>query len=289
VRDVVPFLKWVGGKRWMIARHEWLLPRQFNTYFEPFLGGGAVLFHLQPKKAVLSDLNSDLISSYKAVKNDWRRIQQLLNRHQRAHSNDHYYKVRNLRFEDNVAEAARFIYLNRACFNGIYRVNLKGEFNVPKGSKVAIVLDDDDFQSISHILKKCRLAARDFEDTLAMASSGDFVFVDPPYTIKHNNNGFIKYNQNLFAWADQVRLRDCVAQAAGRGAKILVTNANHQSVRELYKGMGCMHQLDRASILSATSEHRRLSSELAITVGYVATETSIVEKMIGVRPTLRAG
>lgn len=270
-----------------MARHAWLLPKQFNTYLEPFLGGGAVLFHLQPKRAILSDLNADLIASYRAVRNDWPRIQRLLRKHQRAHSDEHYYKIRDLRFDDDVIEAARFIYLNRACFNGIYRVNLKGKFNVPKGSKDAIVLDDDDFQSIAHVLKKCRLAARDFEETIAMAGSGDFVFVDPPYTIKHNTNGFIKYNQNLFAWSDQIRLRDCIAQAAERGAQILVTNANHQSVRDLYEGMGVMHRLDRASIVSAASEHRRLSSELAVTIGYVPSSPMLLEKSIR-RETLRA-
>jgi DNA adenine methylase len=162
--------------------------------------------------------------------------------------------------------------LNRTCFNGIYRVNFKGEFNVPKGSKEAVVLDEDDFESISQLLKRCLIAAQDFERTIAMAGAGDFVFVDPPYTVKHNNNGFIKYNQNLFAWADQVRLRDCIKEAALRGAYILLTNANHSSVRELYKGLGTVHQLDRASILSASSLHRRLSSELAITIGYRASE-----------------
>lgn len=264
----------------MTARHDWLLPKKFNTYFEPFLGGGAVLFHLQPKKAVLTDLNADLIASYKAVKKDWHKIQQLLNKHQRDHSEDHYYTTRRLRFADDLSEAARFIYLNRACFNGIYRVNLKGEFNVPKGSKESIILDGDDFRSIAHILRKCQLAARDFEETVASAASGDFVFVDPPYTVKHNNNGFIKYNQNLFAWEDQIRLRNSVAGAAARGAMILVTNANHQSVRDIYKGMGEMHKLDRASIVSAASEHRRLSSELAITIGYSANELIIPEPPI---------
>jgi DNA adenine methylase len=270
VRDIVPFLKWVGGKRWMTARHDWLFPQKYNFYVEPFLGGGAVLFHLRPKRSYLGDLNVDLIASYRAVKNDWKSIQRHLVRHQREHCSDYYYKIRGKRYESQTREAARFIYLNRACFNGIYRVNLKGEFNVPKGSKEAILLNDDDFQSIASLLKKCRLAARDFEDTIAMANVGDFVFIDPPYTVKHNNNGFIKYNQNLFAWHDQVRLKKSIAEAASRGAKILLTNADHESVRDLYKGMGDMYRLDRASVVSASSDHRRKSSELAITIGYKA-------------------
>jgi DNA adenine methylase len=257
----------------MTARHDWLVPPSFKSYVEPFLGGGAVLFHVQPKKALVADVNGDLIESYKAVRSDWRRIERFLAKHQRLHSFDYYYKVRSIRFSDRVEEAARFIYLNRACFNGIYRVNLRGEFNVPKGSKEAIVLDDDDFEAIARILRKCRIVAQDFEKTIASAASGDFVFVDPPYTVKHNNNGFIKYNQDLFAWADQVRLRDAIRDAASRGALVLLTNANHSSVRDLYKGLGTIHQLDRASVISASSLHRRQSSELAITVGYCASES----------------
>ncbi|MET4198747.1 DNA adenine methylase [Bradyrhizobium sp. LA8.1] len=257
----------------MTARHSWLLPARFNNYVEPFLGGGSVLFHLKPKRGLISDLNADLISTYKAVRDDWTSIERLLTKYQRLHSFDYYYKIRDARFADQIEEAARFIYLNRTCFNGIYRVNLKGVFNVPKGSKDAIILDDDDFEGIAQSLKKCRIVAQDFEKTIAAASRGDFVFVDPPYTVKHNNNGFIKYNQNLFAWSDQVRLRDCVKAAASRGALVLVTNANHSSVRDLYKGMGVVHQLNRASIISASSEHRRKSSELAITIGYHAAES----------------
>jgi DNA adenine methylase len=257
----------------MTARHEWLLPTKYNSYYEPFLGGAAVLFHLQPRKAVIADLNFDLIDAYKSIKSDWRNVERLISKHQRHHSYDYYYKIRGARFSDRTEEAARFIYLNRACFNGIYRVNLKGEFNVPKGSKEAIVLDDDDFESVSRLLKRCEIVAQDFEKTIAMAGKNDFVFVDPPYTVKHNNNGFIKYNQNLFAWTDQVRLRDCIKEAVSRGAYVLLTNADHSSVRDLYKGLGTMHQLDRASILSASSLHRRASSELAITMGYSASET----------------
>nr|WP_140482886.1 Dam family site-specific DNA-(adenine-N6)-methyltransferase [Bradyrhizobium symbiodeficiens]QDF41981.1 Dam family site-specific DNA-(adenine-N6)-methyltransferase [Bradyrhizobium symbiodeficiens] len=257
----------------MTARHGWLLPARFNTYVEPFVGGGSVLFHIRPKKGLVSDLNVDLIDTYKAVRQDWKRIEKLLAKHQQLHSESHYYKTRSLRFAEPIEEAARFIYLNRACFNGIYRVNLKGVFNVPKGSKDAIVMPDDDFEELAKVLRKCRIVAQDFEKTIAAAGVGDFVFVDPPYTVRHNNNGFIKYNQNLFAWQDQVRLRDCVKAAAARGALVLVTNANHASVRDLYKGMGIIHTLDRASIISASSEHRKTSSELAITVGYDARES----------------
>jgi DNA adenine methylase len=169
-----PFLKWVGGKRWLATRHDWLFPNTYNRYFEPFLGGGAVLFRLQPPSAYLSDANRDLISAYKAIKNDWKRILHLLKRHQAEHSYEYYYSIREIRCEDPVKEAARFIYLNRACFNGIYRVNRQGEFNVPKGSKETIVMTDDDFETTSRVLKRCRLVAQDFERAIALSAANDF-------------------------------------------------------------------------------------------------------------------
>ncbi len=268
VSNALPFLKWVGGKRWLAARHSWLLPRSYSRYFEPFLGGGAILFHLQPNRAFLSDANNDLIRVYKAVKNDWYQIVRLLKRHQAGHSEEYYYSLRETRCSDPVKEAARFIYLNRACFNGIYRVNRQGQFNVPKGSKEKIVMDDDDFEAVARVLKNCRLVAQDFERTMMLTGHNDFVFIDPPYTVKHNNNGFIKYNQKLFGWEDQLRLKRSIEQAASRGVRVLLTNANHKSVRDLYKGLGTMHELTRSSVVSANSEHRRSSSELAIAIGY---------------------
>lgn len=270
--DISPFLKWAGGKRWITARYNWLLPSKYNNYLEPFLGGGAVLFHMKPSRAVLGDVNADLIACYAAIKDNWRSIQQLLEEHQRQHCSEYYYSIRGQKFSDKIEEAARFLYLNRACFNGIYRVNLLGQFNVPKGSKTAILLADDDFQTVSQILKGCQLVNQDFAKTIARANAGDFVFVDPPYTVKHNNNGFIKYNQQLFSWADQLRLRDAVESAARRGAFVLLTNANHRSVRDLYRGVGTMYRLNRPSIISANSDHRRASSELAITIGYCSIE-----------------
>lgn len=272
--SALPFLKWVGGKRWLPSRYGWLIPRQMKTYVEPFLGGGAMLFHLAPRTALISDVNSELIATYAAIKRDWRKVEALLAQHQKRHSETHYYRVRSADTSDPLSRAARFLYLNRACFNGIYRVNLRGEFNVPKGSKTAIMLPDDDFQSVSEILKRCRILAQDFESTMSLAKAGDFVFVDPPYTVKHNNNGFIKYNQQLFSWDDQVRLRRSIEAAADRGVSVLITNANHQSIRKLYRGLGEAHTLSRASIISAASDKRGTSTELAITVGYTARPSS---------------
>ncbi|WP_249164034.1 Dam family site-specific DNA-(adenine-N6)-methyltransferase [Bradyrhizobium jicamae] len=265
---VKPLLKWAGGKRWLVANHSRLFPREFACYREPFLGSGAVFFHLAPQRAVLSDANARLIQCYSAVRKDWKAVWRALRRLQRQHSDEFYYEVRGQEFSDRYLEAAKFIYLNRTCFNGIYRENLKGVFNVPRGTKDSVTFPDDDFRSVAAQLKKSKLFHGDFSSNIREAERGDFVFVDPPYTVRHNNNGFIKYNQRIFSWNDQVRLRDDVRLAAEKGARLLITNANHSSIIQLYKGIGNATMLSRASLISGNAGARGSYTELAICVGY---------------------
>lgn len=262
--EVSPFLKWAGGKRWLIAAHPHLFPTSYNSYFEPFLGSGAVFFHLQPDKAVLSDSNSNLINTYECIKNDWEQVYELLVHHQQCHNKAYYYEMRQMKPPTNIEKAAQFIYLNRTCWNGLYRVNLSGEFNVPIGTKQSVILKNDNFQKIAHLLSNAILLSGDFEECIESAQKGDFVFIDPPYTVKHNNNGFVKYNDNLFNWQDQIRLRDCVARSVARGVKILLTNADHDSVRELYEGVGYLQSLDRSSVISGSALARGRYSELIV-------------------------
>ena len=162
--------------------------------------------------------------------------------------------------------AAQFIYLNRTCWNGLYRVNLHGEFNVPIGTKDAVILDTDDFNAVSKSLRSAELCSQDFETTISRAGFGDFLFVDPPYTVKHNNNGFLKYNESIFSWGDQQRLRNALCKAKTQGAQILLLNANHDSIRELFHGLGTMTTLTRQSILSGDPSFRGKTNELAIVV-----------------------
>jgi DNA adenine methylase len=260
-----PFLKWAGGKRWLVANHSNLFPSSFKTYFEPFLGSGAVFFHLLPEKAVLADKNAELIGVYEAIRNDWKGLLQHLKIHQKYHSKRYYYYVRGLSPRSIVSKAARFIYLNRTCFNGLYRVNMSGDFNVPKGTKSSVLLPGDDFQAVAHALRKCKLIAGDFAEIIEKAGRGDFVYVDPPYTVRHNNNNFIKYNETLFSWDDQVRLAQALFAARSRGAKILVSNVDHNSIRSLYSGFGIISRVHRQSLLAADSIKRRASTELIIT------------------------
>ena len=261
---VVPFLKWAGGKRWFADRHMNLLPQSYRNYVEPFLGGGALFFASAPRYSILSDLNADLISVYQIVRDYPKLLEEKLAEHHHFHSLQYYYRTRSSKPAEKVELAAWFLYLNRTCFNGLYRVNLKNEFNVPIGTKSEVILPTDNFDELSRRLLKTELACCDFEETIDRSDEGDFVFVDPPYTVKHNLNGFVKYNDKIFAWTDQVRLRNAVVRASKRGVMLMITNANHQSIRELYQGVGSLTPIKRASVLAASSSYRASVEELAI-------------------------
>lgn len=261
--EAQPILKWAGGKRWLVRQSPEIFPEEFNNYIEPFLGGGAVFFHLLPEKALLSDLNRDLIEMYQAIKTDWKSVLNYLEVHQANHSKEYYYIQRERQPIELADRAARLLYLNRTCWNGLYRVNMQGGFNVPIGTKSSVILPTDDFENTSRILSNVNLQVSDFETSIDTAQKNDFVFVDPPYTVKHNMNGFIQYNENLFKWDDQIRLAAAVERAAERGAKVLVLNAHHDSIKSLYNNFE-MIALSRSNVLSGKSEFRGKFQELAI-------------------------
>lgn len=262
---MLPFLKWPGGKRWFISNYAHFLPSNYERYIEPFLGGGSVFFHLEPRAALLSDTNEELVATYNCIRKDWQRVTERLCEHQEKHGSAHYYAVRDNMPSDPVDRAARLIYLNRTCFNGIYRVNLKGKFNVPKGTKDTVVFASDDFERVARILMNTELRVGDFQVAVDEARRGDFIFADPPYTVRHNLNGFTKYNEKLFSWEDQLRLANALSLAKDRGAMILVTNANHSSVRDLYKNYGFdFRVVTRFSSISGKPESRKQFEELVV-------------------------
>lgn len=261
-----PSLKWAGGKRWLISKSVNIFPDEvkIERYFEPFLGGAAVFFHLQPLSGQLSDINPDLINSYVTVRDNWEDLVEILTKYDRLHCKEFYYQMRSLKPRTSLNKAARFIYLNRTCWNGLYRVNKKGEFNVPIGTKTKVLLEADNFLALSNLLARMNIEACDFEITIDKANAGDFIFIDPPYTVKHNLNGFIKYNENIFSWGDQIRLSEAVKRAIERGASVLLLNADHISIKNLYKGIGKTVRLERASVIAGSADARGTYSELAI-------------------------
>ena len=262
---VEPFLKWPGGKRWLVHQYGTLFPSQHQRYLEPFLGGGAVFFYLTPHRAILSDTNRDLVNTYHCLKEHAKTIDKRLSDLQHKHSKTLYYRIRAMHPTAVIDQVVRFLYLNRTCFNGIYRVNLKGDFNVPIGTKDLVEYPKHYLQEIANCLCHASIQVADFEVTLDKAAFGDFVYVDPPYTVVHNNNNFVKYNANLFSWADQLRLASAIKRAARRGAAIMLSNADHHSVRDLYRDFGYHYRVNHSSVLAADSLHRRKITELLIT------------------------
>ncbi len=248
-----------------MQRHADFIPKNFRRYIEPFLGGGSVFFYLQPTSSLLGDTNPDLIAAYSGIKENWEEVVKSLQYHSSQHSDEYFYLIRGSHPTDVIQRASRMIYLNRTCFNGIYRVNLRGEFNVPRGTKDSVLLTSDRFDQIAKLLEGADIRSADFEILIDEAQADDFIFADPPYTVRHNFNGFVKYNEKLFSWQDQERLAKALIRAKNRGVHILSTNANHSSIRELYEDCGFnLNTTSRFSSISASSKHRKQFDEMII-------------------------
>jgi DNA adenine methylase len=254
-----PLLKWPGGKRALVGNLQDHIPIAFQTYYEPFFGGGALFFALEPSRAVIGDLNEELVNCYQVVQSDPNGLIDIL----RTFRNDEesYYRIRDYKPRTNLRRAARLLYLTRLSFNGIHRVNLRGVFNVPYGRKTHLEsFDEEAIHRTSLALSGAEILAGDFESLTARASSGDLVYFDPPYTVAHANNGFVKYNERIFSWSDQVRLAAHAEAIANRGCTVIVSNADHESVRQLYRG-AYTETIERYSVISASKDHRRLITE----------------------------
>jgi DNA adenine methylase len=236
-----------------------LLPAKFEVYFEPFLGGAALFFGLQPATAILSDNNPDLINLYRQVRDKPESLIKSLGR--LRNGSREYYRVRKKRPRTDITSAARTFYLTRLAFNGIYRLNLRGEFNVPYGRKTYLkVCNSTRIRQASAALAHAQLSCADFEAPLSSARIGDLVYLDPPYTVAHGNNGFIKYNAKIFSWADQVRLAGVANKLADKGCHVVVSNADHRSIRTLYSNFR-LKTIERASVMAASAEFRRHITE----------------------------
>lgn len=260
-----PFLKWPGGKRWLVTNYQHIFPTEYNHYFEPFLGGGAIFFFLMPLQATISDINGELVNTYRVMAKKPALLREHLIQHQQNHSAAHYYAMRAYVPKDAVERAARFLYLNRTCFNGMYRVNHSGEFNVPIGTKQLFIDDVEQFEEYSEALHNIHIRKQDFVDTIREANEGDFIFADPPYTIAHNQNAFIKYNEKLFSWKDQKRLLNALIRARDRGAIIIATNAYYPSLQQMYDNNHFYTQaLHRFSSISGQIDGRGIQEELLV-------------------------
>ncbi len=258
-----PLFRWPGGKRWLVPQLAELVPERIGTYYEPFFGAGALYFALRPPVAVLSDMNSELMAAYRAIRLAPTKVAAALSALPR--DRESYYRVRSSNPMDPTARAARLIFLTTLAFNGIYRVNRRGEFNVPYGGREYPSLGArGSLDPYAKALRGARISSGDFEQAVSRARSGDFVYLDPPYTVAHTNNGFLRYNESIFSWRDQQRLAALATELDKRGCAVIVSNAAHESVRGLYTGFRSV-SVSRRSLIAADPTHRQSTDELVIT------------------------
>ena len=238
---IKPFLRWIGGKRQILDSLRTYLPKNINTlrYIEPFLGAGSLFFDLRPSNAIVSDINRDLVLCYKQLKKKPELIYSYLKFYERNDSEKTFYRVRKQYNECNnysAAQAARFIYLNKTCFNGIYRVNKNGFFNVPYGNRKCLGLPSkEDIIRISKLLKGAKIYQKDYAFILKKVQKGDFVYLDPPYPPLNGTSFFTHYTIDRFSMENQNQLCEKINEIDSRGAIFMLSNADTDSVRKSYR------------------------------------------------------
>ena len=270
-----PFVKWAGGKRQIIDILKKYVPDEFNTYYEPFVGGGALLFELSPKKAVINDSNKELMNVYECIK-DAKKFELMcreLNHHETEHSEEYYYQIRNLDRDKkkyqkiiDYKRAARTIYLNKACFNGLYRVNSKNEFNVPYGKKQKVnTYEGQNLGIICGYLNynDIKLLSVDFAEAVKEAKAGDFIYFDPPYD-SENNDTFNDYTEGGFGKDEQVRLSEVFKDLHNRGCYVMLSNHNTTLINELYGDFN-IHLIQAKRNINSKGNKRGKVEEVIIT------------------------
>jgi len=270
-----PFVKWVGGKRQLLKQFKNLnlyppfgFDANKNTYFEPFVGGGAVFFDLLPKKAFLSDLNSDLVVTYNIIKNDIEALIKSLKKHK--YEKDYFLKVR-AKHPKNLSEleiASRFIFLNRTCFNGMYRVNSSGQFNVPFGKYTnPLICDEDNLRKVSKALENVEIKHQDYKAVLKKAKKGDFVYFDPPYYPVSKTASFTTYTTEAFLDKEQIELRDTFLELHKRGCFVMLSNSDTPFINKIYKGFKGVkiNKVEAGRAINSDSSKRGKITEVLIT------------------------
>ena len=267
---VLPVVKWVGGKRQLLPQIRKLLPNRFSTYFEPFVGGGAVLFDLQPKKAIINDYNSELINVYNVIKDDLDSL--LLDLKKHINSSEYFYQIRALdrdpKFYSNmtsVERASRILYLNKTCFNGLFRVNQAGEFNAPFGSyKNPNIINEITLRAVSDYFNKndIKFLNGDFESSLKGIRKGAFVYFDPPYDPLSSSSNFTGYTQGGFNREDQLRLKNLCDKLDKKGVKFLLSNSSTEFIKESYKNYEIINVKARRAINSNGDSRGEISEVL---------------------------
>ncbi|HEY9879670.1 MAG TPA: DNA adenine methylase [Leptolyngbyaceae cyanobacterium] len=264
-----PFLKWAGGKGRLLDQYRAYFPPAFDTYYEPFLGGGAIFFHLTGRfrTAILADINPELVNVYQCVRNQVEDLIALLQKHKQNHSQPYYYALRaQTDLAHPVERAARLLYLNKTCYNGLYRENSKGYFNVPMGRyKNPAICDVELLRAAATVLQGAHIRQESFDFVLQRATSRrDFVYFDPPYHPISSTSSFTGYSRHGFTAEDQVRLRQVFGTLAGRGVRVMLSNSDCPFIRDLYAGFST-HTIYAARAINSKAGCRGKITELLIT------------------------
>lgn len=260
-----PILRWAGGKTWLVKHLAGKISiDQFSSYVEPFVGGAAILFSFRPETAWISDSNKCLIDTYKTLRKNPDKVICTLQAWDL--SQDYYYQIRGLQPTDEYIAAARFIYLNHTSYNGLYRENREGQYNVPWGRRQSIDFDFDNIRNVAYYLKSVHIRHLDFARSIDFIQERALVFLDPPYTITHNKNGFVAYNQKIFRLSDQYRLSTLVDKIKAKGAYYILTNAAHDEVKRIFRrDDDRMFVLSRASLIGGRNACRGQYEECLFT------------------------
>jgi DNA adenine methylase len=239
--SIPTFVKWAGGKKQLLEQFKPFFPKKINRYIEPFVGGGAVLFFVlkeyKPKEIFIFDINEELITTYEVIRDDLENLIKELNKLKKLHNKEHYYQIRaeNPQLLSKLTRASRFIYLNKTCFNGLYRVNSKGGFNVPIGSyKNPLICPEEDLREISKLLQNVEIINGDFEKCLKYAKKGDFIYFDPPY-YPLKKSSFTTYTKNNFLEKEQEKLKNVFSELDKKGCKVMLSNSDTKFIKDLYK------------------------------------------------------
>lgn len=273
--DIHPFVKWAGGKAQLLSTIKELMPETFNSYYEPFVGGGALFFSVLPHTAFINDNNSELISAYNCMKGStlFSEMLSLLKQHEKKHNEEYYYKIREMdRAEDfstlsEPVRAARMIYLNKACFNGLYRVNTKGYFNVPSGKKSYVTtFDESNLLNIKEYFTSSNITitCNDFEIAVESASAGDFVYFDPPYDMPDNKESFTSYTKEAFGKDEQKRLSNVFKNLSEKGVSVMLSNHNTSFINKLYEDFN-IHVVKAKRMINSKGAGRGAVEEVIIT------------------------
>ena len=284
-----PFLKWAGGKAQLLSQFAPLYPGRVEKrrYIEPFLGSGAVFFQVwklfRPSAVILADENEELINVYTAIRDDVEEVIKRLARHKASHSRDYYYRIRGResRGLSRVARAARMIYLNKTCFNGLYRVNRQDRFNVPLGRyRKPPILDAENLRAVSRALQGADIRAAHFSETVAYARGGDFIYLDPPYHPRSRTSSFTSYTRASFRDSDQIELSEVYARLTRKGCLLMLSNSDTSFIRRLFRRHDIRKVQARRSINSRADRRGRIS-ELVVLNYEPAGSTSHLPSSIG--------